>query len=151
MRVEAGDSNIGLQCDDSRSLYFYSDYDFRSCPKTNLLKYFVPESKLQNSPKVDSEAGAHSSYASGDGIQPEEQSPQPQQPLKAEGEEPKLLNEFNSVDLKNKAQAEVKLESQPTKADSAPVEVAKEKIPVPVEGKIIDPLPQPKARYFATF
>ncbi len=40
-RVDAGDSSVGLQCDDHRSLYFFSDNDFRNCPKTNLLKYFV--------------------------------------------------------------------------------------------------------------
>lgn len=61
MRVEAGDSNIGLQCDDQRSLYFYSDYDFRSCPKTNLLKYFVPETKL-------SASGSGSSSGSSPGV-----------------------------------------------------------------------------------
>lgn len=65
MRVEAGDSNIGLQCDDQRSLYFYSDYDFRSCPKSNLLKYFVPD----HTGKIDSGAAASppvsSTYAGG--------------------------------------------------------------------------------------
>ena len=68
MRVEAGDSNIGLQCDDQRSLYFYSDYDFRSCPKSNLLKYFGPEngSKLSNTPTLNSAAGSGSSSYSGD-------------------------------------------------------------------------------------
>lgn len=63
MRVEAGDSNIGLQCDDQRSLYFYSDYDFRSCPKSNLLKYFVPETASKLSP-----AGSDSSSASSPAI-----------------------------------------------------------------------------------
>nr|XP_027195565.1 uncharacterized protein LOC113790140 [Dermatophagoides pteronyssinus] len=86
MRVEAGEPNIGLQCDDSRSLYFYSDYDFRSCPKTNLLKYFIPDSDSKttvekpatssivspvpsssSSSKSDSEA-ISASYASSDTI-----------------------------------------------------------------------------------
>lgn len=60
MRVEAGDSNIGLQCDDQRSLYFYSDYDFRSCPKSNLLKYFVPENagKISTSGSIEAAAAA---------------------------------------------------------------------------------------------
>lgn len=58
MRVEAGDTTVGLQCDDLRSLYFYSDYDFRTCPKSNLLKYFVPEntSKLTNSGALPAKA-----------------------------------------------------------------------------------------------
>lgn len=81
MRVEAGEPNIGLQCDDSRSLYFYSDYDFRSCPKTNLLKYFIPDSESKttsekstssiispsSSSTSDSEA-ISASYASSDTI-----------------------------------------------------------------------------------
>jgi hypothetical protein len=47
-RVDAGDSSVGLQCNDHRSLYFYSDYDFRNCPKTNLLKYFVENNSTKS-------------------------------------------------------------------------------------------------------
>lgn len=79
MRVEAGDNNIGLQCDDSRSLYFYSDYDFRSCPKTNLLKYFIPDPAVSSSDKPpassadtliipESDNPISTSYASSDTI-----------------------------------------------------------------------------------
>ena len=64
MRVEAGDSNIGLQCDDQRSLYFYSDFDFRSCPKSNLLKYFVPDNASKLSPSSPSASLASSSAIS---------------------------------------------------------------------------------------
>lgn len=69
MRVEAGDNNIGLQCDDSRSLYFYSDYDFRSCPKTNLLKYFLDsDSKLSTASPLGGESLISASYSLTDNI-----------------------------------------------------------------------------------
>ena len=134
MRVEAGEANIGLQCEDQRSLYFYSDYDFRSCPKSNLLKYFVPEtaSKIATATKTHEDSKQNTKIA----VEPVVQEAKNSETV------PEVKPEEASETVVAKNVQEVPV---PEKVPEEPVVVkSEEKIEVPVkaEEKVVENIPE---------
>lgn len=144
MRVEAGDSSIGLQCDDQRSLYFYSDYDFRSCPKTNLLKYFVPETNLttsdssRSSPYASTEIVENKQLKEGETAKPSEEPSRSDDDLKLKDKTPTPVEPVDVNVNVDEPVIEAKVpEVVPVEQSVAPKEPSPSEsiVPTPVESK----------------